>query len=144
MEVRFHQTDTVTVVAVDGELSVATAAAFLRRVRLVLASVTVPLVVVDLGRVRRVDSSGFAGLVALLRDMQRRRGDVCLVGLAPPVRLLLEVMQLHLVFEVRDDVASGVEALTASRPTVAAPTIVRRLLGRIRPSPAPVERRVAS
>jgi anti-anti-sigma factor len=134
----------VTVLAADGELTVPTAPAFLRRARLLLAPTSVPLVVVDLARVRRADASGFAALVALLRHVQRRQGDVCLAGLAPPVRLMLEIMQLHLLFEVCETVEAAVAGLGAARAAAAAPEVPRHLLGRIRGSITPVPRRIAS
>ncbi len=143
MQVTSKQLGSVTVLTVEGELTVPTAPAFLRRVRLMLAPIGVPRVAIDLSGVRRVDSSGFAALVTLLRQAERRGGDVCLVGLASQVRLVLEIMQLHLLFDVCDDVASAVEALAAGG--VAAPGHApQRHLGKIRLARAPLERRVAS
>jgi len=132
----------VTVLAPASPLVVATAPAFLRQARLLLAPVGDPLVAVDLSDVRRIDSSGYAALVAFTRHIQRRGGEVCLVGLDPEARLLLEIMQLHLLFDVCDDLPSAVDTLTAAR--AAAPVGPRRLLGRIRLRTAPLERRAAS
>lgn len=133
MQLVSRQIGDVTVLAVDGELTVPTAPGFLRRTRLLLPP-DPPLVAVDLGGVRRVDSSGFAALVALARHVQRRGGDVCLVGLPPEARLLLEIMQLHLLFDVCEDMTAAVEFLTANQPApakTAGPALGRRLLGRI-------------
>ncbi|HEV8311080.1 MAG TPA: STAS domain-containing protein [Methylomirabilota bacterium] len=143
MQVMSRQIGSVTIMAVEGELTVPTAGAFLRRSRLMLAPVAAPLVAVDLGGVRRLDSSGFSALVALLRDVQRRGGEVCLVNLGPEARLLLEIMQLHLLFDVHDDLASAAEALTAAREASPAPTASRRLLGRIRTRSVPLAERRA-
>ena len=147
MQLISRQVGDVTVLAVDGELMVPTAPAFLRRSRLRLVSLDAPLVAVDLGGVRRVDSSGFAALVALARHVQRRGGDVCLVGLAPEARLLLEIMQLHLLFDVCEDMTAAIEFLTANQPAPAktvAPALGRRLLGRIGVAVSGLERRAAS
>jgi len=141
MQVTSRALGPVTVLAPAGELIVATAPVFLRHARLLLASVDEPLVAVDLSGMRRVDSSGYAALVALTRHVQRRGGDVCLVGLDREARLLLEIMQLHLLFDVCDEMPQAVEALTAAR--AAAPTGPRRLLGRIRLPGAPLERRAS-
>jgi anti-anti-sigma factor len=137
----------VTVLTVQGDLTVPSAPAFLRRARLLLAPADPPLVALDLGGVRRVDSSGFAALVALARHVQRRGGEACLVALAHEARLLLEIMQLHLLFDVCEDVPAAIEALTVSQPApakTAGPAFPRRLLGRVRIPSAGLERRAAS
>jgi len=115
VELIARQIGAVTVLTPLGELTVPTATVFLRRARGLGASVTQPLVAVDLSGVRRIDSSGYAALVALLRHVQRRGGELCLAGLDHEARLLLEIMQLHLLFDVCDDVSAAVEALTAAR-----------------------------
>jgi anti-sigma B factor antagonist len=147
MQLVSRQVGDVTVLAIEGELTVPTAPGFLRRSRLFLASLDAPLVAVDLGAVRRVDSSGFATLVALARYVQRRGGDVCLVGMAPEARLLLEIMQLHLLFDVCEDMTAAIECLTANQlapAKSAGPALGRRLLGRIGGAVSGLERRVAS
>ena len=145
MELTSRSVGAITVLTAEGELTVRTAPAFLRRACLLLASGPPPLLAVDLGRVRPVDSSGFAALVALLRRIQRRRGEVCLVGLDGEARLLLELMQLHLLFDVCDDVPAAIEIL-AAHPAVAPPVAAapRGLLGRIRAGSSPLPRRAAS
>jgi anti-anti-sigma factor len=145
MELVSRQVGSVTVLAPTGELTAATAPGFLRRGRLLVAPASPPLVAMDLSGVRRLDSSGYAALVSLLRHVQRRGGEVCLVGLTADARLLLEIMQLHLLFDVCEDVPSAVEALTAAHAAAApAPPGGRRLLGRVRWSSLPVARRAAS
>jgi anti-anti-sigma factor len=146
MELTTRLIGDVTVLEVAGELTVPTARGFLRRARLLLAGVTRPAVAVDLSAVRPVDSSGFAALVALARHVQRLDGELCLVGLGADIRLLLEIMQLHLLFDVCDDVPAAIELLTASytAPPKAAPVSPHRLLGRIRVGTAGLHRRVAS
>jgi anti-anti-sigma factor len=144
MQLTSRQVGSVTVIAPAGELTGATAPGFLQRGRLLLASASTPLVAIDLAGVPRLDSSGYAALVALLRHVQRRGGEVCLVGLTAEARLLLEIMQLHLLFDVCDDVPSAVEALTATSAAAPVPSGGRRLLGRVRWSSLPLARRAAS
>jgi anti-anti-sigma factor len=145
MELTTRRIGDVTVLEVTGELSIPTAAAFLRRARLLLAGLARPVVAVDLSAVRRVDSSGFGALVALARHVQRLDGEVCLVGPGAEVRLLLELMQLHLLFDVCDDVPGAIELLSATTgtPPKRALTPPRHLLGRIRVASG-LERRAAS
>jgi anti-anti-sigma factor len=146
MQLLARQVGDVTVLATEGELTAATAPGFLRRSRLFLASLDAPLVAVDVGAVRRIDSSGFAALVAVARHVQRRGGDVCLVGLTPEARVLLEIMQLHLLFDVCEDMTAAIEFLTANQlapAKTAGPALGRRLLGRIGGAVSGLERRAA-
>jgi anti-anti-sigma factor len=145
MELRTRRIGDVTVLEVAGELTPATAPGFLRRARLLLAGLARPAVAIDLSAVRRVDSSGFAALVALARHVERLEGDVCLVGLGAEMRLLLELMQLHLLFDVCDDVPGAIELLSAGRlaPPPAALPSPRRVLGRIRVGSGDLQRRAA-
>jgi anti-anti-sigma factor len=144
MQLTTRQVGSVTVMAPAGDLTGTTAPGLLRRGRLLLASASPPLVAMDLSGVRHLDSSGYAALVSLLRHVQRRGGEVCLVGLTADARLLLEIMQLHLLFDVCDDVPSAVEALTATPAAAPVPPGGRRLLGRVRWSSLPLARRAAS
>jgi anti-anti-sigma factor len=111
MQVTARQIGSVLVIAPDGELVRPVAPAFLRMVRRLLAMASPPFIAIDLGQVPQVDFSGFGALVSLLRDVERRRGRLCLVGLRPEVRILLEIMQLHVLFEVRNDVHEACEDL---------------------------------
>lgn len=146
MELTTRQVGDVTVLEVAGELTVPTAPGFLRRARLRLAGLPTPVVAIDLSAAPRVDSSGFAALVALARHVERQGGEVCLVGLDAEARLLLEIMQLHLLFDVCEDVPGAIELLSANHPTPpkAALPSPRRLLGRIRVGTAGLQRRAAS
>ena len=85
MQVTARQIGPVLVLTLDGELLSPVAPAFLRTVRRLVASIESPAIAVDLGGVPRVDASGFGALVTLLRDVERRRGALCLVGLAPEI-----------------------------------------------------------
>ncbi len=120
MQVTARQIGSVLVLELEGELIAPIAPAFLRTARRLLATAPAPLIAVDMGRVPRVDASGFGALVTLLRDVERRRGGLCLVGIRPDVRILLEIMQLHLLFEVCSDVPEAADALRALHPAGAA------------------------
>src|SRR5512140_2328990 len=61
------------------------------------------LVVIDLGEVSFVDSSGLSVLVTALKTARGAGGDVVLSRLNPPVRSILELTRLNRVLEVFDD-----------------------------------------
>jgi anti-anti-sigma factor len=126
MQVTAHQISSVLVLALDGELTRPVAPAFLRTARQLLGPVAPPLMAVDLTHVPHVDASGFGALVTLLRDVEHRQGSLCLVGLCPEVRLLLEIMQLHLLFEVCLDMDEAVGELVRSGRAPAFPELTRQ------------------
>lgn len=57
-------------------------------------------VVVDLGDVTFIDSSGLGALVSALKTLKmvKRDGDIRLANVQPPVVALLEIIRLHRVF----------------------------------------------
>jgi anti-anti-sigma factor len=113
MKVTVRQLDPTVILAIEGELTMLTAVTCLRQAREVLVSAPVSLVAVDLSQVRRIDASGCAALITLRRDVRERRGNLCLFGLAAEVRLLLEVMQVHLILDVAPDLDGAIAALAA-------------------------------
>jgi anti-sigma B factor antagonist len=57
-------------------------------------------VVLDLGRVQFVDSSGCGTLLYYLRQLSAVGGDVKLCAVTRPVRALFEMIRMHKVFEI--------------------------------------------
>jgi len=60
-------------------------------------------VVIDLGDVSFVDSSGLSVLVTALKTARAAGGDVVLSRVNPSVRSILELTRLHRVLEVFED-----------------------------------------
>jgi anti-sigma B factor antagonist len=68
-------------------------------------------VVLDLEGVRFVDSSGMGALIACLRAIDARKGELRLTSLSGPVRALFELMRMHRVFGIHADIAEAIRAL---------------------------------
>lgn len=96
---RFGQVDSV---AVAGRLTAAEAPLVRSSVLEVLAEGDARLVL-DLTRLDFCDSSGLSVLISALKAARTRGGNVCLAGVTPPVRALIELTQLHRIFEIFDD-----------------------------------------
>jgi anti-sigma B factor antagonist len=73
------------------------------------------LLVLDLGRVRFMDSSGLFALIASLKEARAAGGGVALIGLSREMRTVIEVARLHHVFEICEDEAAAVAILGAPR-----------------------------
>ena len=67
--------------------------------------------ILDLGEVGFMDSSGLSVLVSVLKAVRLRNGDVVLLHLNPTVRSLIELTRLHRVFTICDDEAAALARL---------------------------------
>ena len=61
-----------------------------------------PRLVLDLSRLRFVDSSGLGAFISCLRKLNASGGDLKLCRLSPPVRAVLELVRMHRVFDIFD------------------------------------------
>jgi anti-sigma B factor antagonist len=56
--------------------------------------------VLDLSRVRFVDSSGLGAFISCLRKLNARGGDLKLCGMTKRVRAVFELVRMHRVFDI--------------------------------------------
>jgi anti-sigma B factor antagonist len=68
--------------------------------------------ILDLADTTFMDSSGLAVLVSSLQAARKKNGDVYLVNMSATVRALFELTRLHTVFQIFDDEAGALRALT--------------------------------
>jgi len=66
--------------------------------------------VLDMGQVRFMDSSGLGALLSTLRSLSATGGDLKICNLTPAVRVLFELVRVHRVFDVLE---SREEAIAA-------------------------------
>ena len=57
-------------------------------------------VVLDLSRLRFVDSSGLGAMLSCLRQLTGSGGDLRLSGMSKPVRALFELVRMHRIFDI--------------------------------------------
>jgi anti-sigma B factor antagonist len=69
-------------------------------------------VVIDLGRVRFVDSSGLGAILSCLRQLSAKGGDLKLCCLSKQVKAAFELVRMHRVFDI---FSSREEAVTSFR-----------------------------
>ena len=70
--------------------------------------------VIDMGDVHFVDSSGLGALVSALKTLRllKREGDIRLANVQPPVVALLEIIRLHRVFSSYSSVDLAVQSFS--------------------------------
>jgi anti-sigma B factor antagonist len=56
--------------------------------------------VLDLSRLRFVDSSGLGAFISCLRKLNAKGGDLKLCGMTKQVRAVFELVRMHRVFEI--------------------------------------------
>ncbi|HZR22476.1 MAG TPA: STAS domain-containing protein [Vicinamibacterales bacterium] len=72
--------------------------------------------VLDLSRVRFVDSSGLGAFISCLRKLNAKGGDLKLCAMSKPVRGVFELVRMHRVFDIlptRDDAVRAFSRATA-------------------------------
>ena len=104
MAVTFQLKDGVGVVVVAGALTSAGVDSF--REQFVAWWQSLPEVrnvVMDLSGVDFLDSSGLGSLIALLKRVSERGGDMKIAGLQKKVRMVFEITRAFKVFEIFDN-----------------------------------------
>ena len=111
MEVTFGKKGTVGVMTLAGPLSAASVDSFRDQfLRWWDGAHDIRNVVMDLAKVEFMDSSGLGALIALLKRVADRGGDLKLCCIQKKVRLVFEITRAHRVFEILDTVDEAVAA----------------------------------
>ena len=101
----------VTILDLEGSVTVCGGADILRREARRLIASGRPDLLLNLPRVRYVDSCGLGEMVAAQLAARRAGGRVALLALAPNVREVFEVTGLAQVFDIYADEASAVRGM---------------------------------
>ncbi|WP_158787692.1 STAS domain-containing protein [Granulicella sp. L46] len=100
----------VTIVDLSGKITLGEGGVTLREeVRKLLADGS-KKIVLNLGEVNYIDSSGLGELVSAYTAVKNAGGELKLLNLTSKVRDLLVITKLVTVFDVRDDEASAVSS----------------------------------
>lgn len=117
MDIVVQQVDDVSVATVPlEELDAGNAADFKRDMAPVLDAHT--RLVLDLSRLRFVDSSGLGAFISCLRKLNARGGDLKLCGMSKAVRAVFELVRMHRVFDIlgtRDEAVRAFESVPAAQ-----------------------------
>ena len=66
--------------------------------------------VLDLSRLRFVDSSGMGAILSCLRQLSAKGGDLKLCGMSRQVRSVFELVRMHRIFDIHATPEEAVEA----------------------------------
>jgi anti-sigma B factor antagonist len=113
MEFALQQIDGVAVATVPVEdLDAGNATEFKRDMAPVLDSHLE--LVLDLSRLRFVDSSGLGAFISCLRRLNAKGGDLKLCGMSKQVRGVFELVRMHRVFDICATSEDAVRAFRSS------------------------------
>lgn len=102
----------VTVVSLSGRLTLGDASAQLRDTLRELLQADKKKIVLNLGDVAYIDSSGLGELVSGYTTVKNSGGELKLANLTQKVNDLLTVTKLYTVFEIHDDEAAAVKSFS--------------------------------
>ena len=103
MEVQTRHRDNITILELSGELTLGSGDEVLRHAVMEVAGRTGDSILINLGDVSFMDSSGVGELIAAYTTLSNRGGSVKLLHLSPKVYDVLQIAHLLTVFEVFDD-----------------------------------------
>jgi len=110
MKASTRQVDGITVVDLSGRITLGEGSVVLRdTVRDLLAKGDRKMLL-NLGEVTYIDSSGIGELVSAFTTVRNQGGELKLLNLTKKVHDLLQITKLYTVFDVKDDEAAAISS----------------------------------
>ena len=103
-----RQVEGVTIVDLSGRITLGDASGVVRDVINDLMGKGNKKVLLNLGEVNYIDSSGIGVLVSSFSTVRSQGGELKLVNLSKRIRDLLQITKLYSLFDVKDDEAAAV------------------------------------
>src|ERR1041385_3441665 len=107
-----RQVGDVTVVDAIGRITLGEGSSALRDMLRALVAKGQKKILLNLGEVSYIDSSGIGELVSGFTTVTNQGGSLKLLGLTKRVKDLLQITKLYTVFDVHDDEASAIRSFT--------------------------------
>ena len=108
VKISTRQVDGVTVFDMSGRITLGEGSVQLRDAVRDLLSKGQKQILLNLGDVTYIDSSGIGELVSAFTTVKNQGGELKLLNLTRKVHDLLQITKLYTVFDVKDDEASAV------------------------------------
>ena len=110
LKVSTRQVDGVSIVDCSGRITLGEGSVVLRDTVKDLLSKGQTKILLNLGDVNYIDSSGIGELVSAYTTAKNQGGELKLLKLTKKVHDLLQITKLYTVFEVKDDEAAAVKS----------------------------------
>lgn len=106
MEISIEKRGDVTVFDLKGSLDAETVSSFRKRTQEAF-DLGASKVVIGLAHVPFIDSIGLGAMIALLRRVRKKGGDVKLSNMNSEIKEVFEITRLHRLFDVCKDINSA-------------------------------------
>jgi len=110
MKASNRQVDGVTIVDLSGRITLGEGSVVLRDTIRDLVSKGNKKILLNLGDVTYIDSSGIGELVSAFTTVRNQNGELKLLKLTKKVHDLLQITKLYTVFDIKDDEAAAVQS----------------------------------
>jgi anti-sigma B factor antagonist len=110
MKASTRQVSGVTVVDMSGRITLGEGSVILREAVKDLLAKGQKKILLNLGDVSYIDSSGIGELVSAFTSVRNQGGELKLLKLTKKVHDLLQITKLYTVFDIKDDEASAVQS----------------------------------
>jgi anti-sigma B factor antagonist len=107
-----RQVDGVTIVDLSGRITLGEGSTMLRDIVRDLIAKGQKKILLNLGDVTYIDSSGIGELVSAFTTVRNGGGELKLLNLTKKVHDLLQITKLYTVFDIKDDEASAIQSFT--------------------------------
>lgn len=105
-----RQVDGITVVDMSGRITLGEGSVILRDTIRDLIGKGQKKILLNLGDVTYIDSSGIGELVSAFTAVRREGGELKLLNLTKKVHDLLQITKLYTVFDIKDDEAAAIKS----------------------------------
>jgi anti-sigma B factor antagonist len=112
MKASNRQVDGITVVDMSGRITLGEGSVVLRDSIRDLISKGQKKILLNLGDVTYIDSSGIGELVSAFTAVRREGGELKLLKLTKKVHDLLQITKLYTVFDIKDDEATAIQSFS--------------------------------
>jgi anti-sigma B factor antagonist len=110
MKTSSRQVDGITILDLSGRITLGEGSVVLREAVKELSAQGQKQILLNLGNVTYIDSSGIGELVGAFTSIRNAGGDLKLLNLTKKVHDLLQITKLYTVFDVWDDEASAISS----------------------------------
>jgi anti-sigma B factor antagonist len=114
-----RRVDGVAVVDISGRIEFGQENAALRDLVCGLLKKGHKQILLNLGGVQYMDSTGLGTLVSVFTDVRKQQGELKLLNLTNKVSNLMQITRLYGVFDIRNDEAEAVKSFSQSTAAIA-------------------------
>lgn len=107
-----RQVDGVTIIDLSGRITLGEGSTMLRDIVRDMIAKGNKKILLNLGDVTYIDSSGIGELVSAFTTVRNGGGELKLLNLTKKVHDLLQITKLYTVFDIKDDEAKAIQSFT--------------------------------